>query len=173
MRVELDLKTSAGRASALAYVARADVVIQNAPPGRMEAWGLGAAALCAAHPRLVYLHLPGFASGDAELAELGPAHEAVILGAAGVSRVPVGRAATTSPHHYPPRSVSALSRPAPRPPSFPAGVACAEARVTFRSLPSSARGTGRNETTRAAGLHQHGPLADTAGHQQPQGFFTF
>ena len=51
----------------------------------MEAWGLDAKTLCAKHPRLVYLHLPGFASDDDELAELGPAHEAIILGAAGVS----------------------------------------------------------------------------------------
>ena len=84
VRVQLDLKTFAGRAAAREYVSRADVVVHNAPPGRMERWGLGAAALRARHPRLVYLHLPGFASGDDAHAALGPAHEAVILGAAGV-----------------------------------------------------------------------------------------
>ena len=45
VRVQLDLKTFAGRAAAREYVSRADVVVHNAPPGRMERWGLGAAAL--------------------------------------------------------------------------------------------------------------------------------
>ena len=36
---------AAGRAAAREYVSRADVVVHNAPPGRMERWGLGAAAL--------------------------------------------------------------------------------------------------------------------------------
>ena len=62
--VELDLKSDAGRAAAHRLVAAADVVIENFRPGVMDRLGLGAAAMTAAHPRLVYLSLPGFGAGE-------------------------------------------------------------------------------------------------------------
>ncbi|MFQ5555203.1 MAG: hypothetical protein ACE5GC_07540 [Acidimicrobiia bacterium] len=43
----------------------------------MRRLGVGAESLCAAHPDLIYLSLPGFVSRDADLASV-PAWEAVI-----------------------------------------------------------------------------------------------
>ncbi len=62
--VELDLKSDAGREAAQRLVAAADVLIENFRPGVMDRLGLGAAAMTAAHPHLVYLSLPGFAAGE-------------------------------------------------------------------------------------------------------------
>ena len=62
--VELDLKSAAGRGAALQLVRSADVLIENFRPGVMERLGLGAAAMTAANPRLVYLSLPGFGAGE-------------------------------------------------------------------------------------------------------------
>ncbi|MEX0303920.1 MAG: CoA transferase [Leisingera sp.] len=75
--LELDLKSDEGRATAIALAKRADVVIENFRPGVMDRLGLGAEVLRAANDQLVYLSMPGFASTDAELADL-PAWEAVI-----------------------------------------------------------------------------------------------
>ncbi len=72
----LDLKTPAGYAEALALIAAADVVIENFRPGRMDRVGLGAAAMTARDPRLVYCSLPGFGAGD-ERADL-PGWEGVV-----------------------------------------------------------------------------------------------
>ncbi|GAB5470130.1 MAG: CoA transferase [Rhodospirillales bacterium] len=78
----LDLKSTAGRETALALAARSDVTIENFRPGVMERLGLAAAALQRANPRLVCLSLPGFASRDAALADL-PAWEGVIAASTG------------------------------------------------------------------------------------------
>ena len=78
----LDLKTEAGRQTALDMIARADVVIDNFRPGVMARLGLGPADLCAANPGIVSLSLPGFASTDPDLAELA-AWEAVIAARTG------------------------------------------------------------------------------------------
>ncbi len=78
----LDLKTSADRDIALALAARADAVIENFRPGVMARLGLGHGDLRAVNPDLVYLSLPGFASGDRDLAGL-PAWEAVIAATCG------------------------------------------------------------------------------------------
>jgi benzylsuccinate CoA-transferase BbsF subunit len=55
--VTLDLKTEEGRELAAALVARSDVVIENFGQGVMERFGLGAEALCARDPRLVFASL--------------------------------------------------------------------------------------------------------------------
>ena len=73
----LDLKTDAGRQMAFDLAARADVVIDNFRPGVMERLGLGPKTLQAAHPGIITLSLPGFASTDPELATL-PAWEATV-----------------------------------------------------------------------------------------------
>ena len=78
----LDLKTDAGRQTALDMVARADVVIDNFRPGVMARLGLGPADLRAVNPGGVSLSLPGFASTDPELAGLA-AWEAVIAARTG------------------------------------------------------------------------------------------
>ena len=78
----LDLKTSAGLASARDLVAGADVLIENFRPGVMTRLGLGAAALTARDPRLIYLSLPGFSAADAEFSQV-PGWEGVISAAMG------------------------------------------------------------------------------------------
>lgn len=80
--VELDLKTTEGRQTALALAERADVVIDNFRPGVMERLGLGPQALQAANPGIISLSMPGFASTDPELAETA-AWEAVIAARTG------------------------------------------------------------------------------------------
>ena len=62
--IVLDLKTDADRETARQLVASADVVIENFRPGVMDRLGLGAAAMTAINPRLVYCSLPGFGSDD-------------------------------------------------------------------------------------------------------------
>lgn len=78
----LDLKTDAGRQTALDMVARADVAIDNFRPGVMARLGLGPKALRVANPGIVSLSMPGFASTDPELAGLA-AWEAVIAARTG------------------------------------------------------------------------------------------
>jgi crotonobetainyl-CoA:carnitine CoA-transferase CaiB-like acyl-CoA transferase len=60
--VVLDLNDLAGRAAARALIAGCDIVVENNRPGVMDKIGLGAAAMCAEHPDLVYVSLPGFGS---------------------------------------------------------------------------------------------------------------
>lgn len=62
--IVLDLKQDGDRDTARRLIASADVVIENFRPGVMDRLGLGAETMTAAHPRLVYLSLPGFASDD-------------------------------------------------------------------------------------------------------------
>jgi len=82
--IVLDLKTEDGRATARALIGSADVVIENFRPGVMDRLGLGAVAMTEAHPRLVYLSMPGFASDDPR-AEV-PAWEGVVGAASGLYR---------------------------------------------------------------------------------------
>lgn len=80
--IVLDLKKEADVATARRLVETADVVIENFRPGVMERLGLGAEALMAANPRLLYCSLPGFAADDPR-AEL-PAWEGVVAAAGGI-----------------------------------------------------------------------------------------
>jgi len=57
--VAADLHDPAGRARVAALAARADVLVENFRPGRMEAWGLGPEALWPANPGLVYCRVSG------------------------------------------------------------------------------------------------------------------
>src|SRR5215213_7672422 len=84
--IVLDLAREEDRATARWLIETADVVVENFRPGVMERLGLGAEALCAAEPRLIYLSLPGFASDDprAGMAEW----EGVVEAAAGRYRRP-------------------------------------------------------------------------------------
>src|SRR5829696_573367 len=77
----LDLADDEDRATARRLVAAADVVVENARPGVMTRLGLEPETLCAAHPRLIYLSLPGFAQDDPRAGL--PAWEGVVEAAAG------------------------------------------------------------------------------------------
>ncbi len=58
--VALDLKTPTDRDTALAIIARADVLIEGSRPGVMERLHLGPDACLAANPRLVYGRMTGW-----------------------------------------------------------------------------------------------------------------
>jgi len=58
--VTLDLGTDAGRDIARRLIGKADVLIENFRPGRMEAWGLGPETFAAAQPSLVYTRVSGY-----------------------------------------------------------------------------------------------------------------
>jgi crotonobetainyl-CoA:carnitine CoA-transferase CaiB-like acyl-CoA transferase len=69
--VTLDLQRNADRDFAQALVAGADVLVEGFRPGVMDRLGLGAATLMAAHPGLIYVSIPGFASDDPRAAVAG------------------------------------------------------------------------------------------------------
>ena len=58
--IALDLGSSAGAESVRRLAARADVVVENFPPGGLERFGLSLEALRAANPRLVTASITGF-----------------------------------------------------------------------------------------------------------------
>jgi crotonobetainyl-CoA:carnitine CoA-transferase CaiB-like acyl-CoA transferase len=58
--IALDLATAAGAESVRRLAARADVLVENFPPGGFEKFGLSVAALRAANPRLVTASITGF-----------------------------------------------------------------------------------------------------------------
>lgn len=62
--LELDLAQARDQEMAQAWLAQADVLIENFRPGVMQRLGWGQAELRARHPRLIYCSLPGFASDD-------------------------------------------------------------------------------------------------------------
>lgn len=101
-RIELDLTDPDHLARAHELVAGCDVLVENFRPGALERFGLDPASVRAAHPRIVYLSLPGFASADEEHAAVA-AYEAVIAAGTGqfsdmgVNRVLMGVPASYSP----------------------------------------------------------------------------
>ncbi len=58
--VTLDFETPEGRAVLADLVARADVLVENFRPGRLEQWGFGYDACAAINPRLVYASVSGY-----------------------------------------------------------------------------------------------------------------
>lgn len=80
--IVLDLKTEADRDMALALADRADVVIENFRPGVMDRLGLGAAALCARNPRLIYASVSGF--GQTGPMASRPAYDIIIQAMSGL-----------------------------------------------------------------------------------------
>jgi crotonobetainyl-CoA:carnitine CoA-transferase CaiB-like acyl-CoA transferase len=79
--VVADLRTKAGQAAARDLIARADVVIEGFGTGVADAWGLGADAVRAVNPALVYCSIKGFGSSG-PYAHL-PAYEGVVAAKAG------------------------------------------------------------------------------------------
>jgi crotonobetainyl-CoA:carnitine CoA-transferase CaiB-like acyl-CoA transferase len=81
--IVLDLKRAAHLEVLHALLARADVLVENFRPGAMQRLGLGAEALCAAYPRLVYASITGFGpSGPHAHARV---YDAVIQAVSGIS----------------------------------------------------------------------------------------
>jgi len=62
--IVLDLKLAADLETARRLIETADVVVENFRAGIMDRFGLGAAKMTAANPRLIYCSLPGFAEDD-------------------------------------------------------------------------------------------------------------
>lgn len=82
-RITLDLKREADVEIARKLIRDADVLVENFRPGVMDRFGLGAEALTAENPRLIYLSMPGFASSDPVLGSL-PAWEGIMGAACGL-----------------------------------------------------------------------------------------
>ena len=89
--IVLDLHREPDLTIARDLVATADVVIENFRPGVMLRFGLDAETLTAAHPRLIYCSMPGFAADDPRAGT--PAWEGVVEAATGVFRTPGNTAA--------------------------------------------------------------------------------
>ncbi len=81
----LDLRKPDGVAAAKRLAQRADVVVQSFRPGVADRLGLGAAALCAADPRLVYVSISGFGA-EGPLVDL-PATDTVMQAMTGMMKV--------------------------------------------------------------------------------------
>lgn len=83
--VVLDLKDDGDRARFLALVATADALVENFRPGVMDRLGLGAAALRARNPRLVYCAISGF--GQTGPMRGNPAYDQIVQGLSGVMSI--------------------------------------------------------------------------------------
>ncbi|MDN7179238.1 CoA transferase [Caballeronia sp. SEWSISQ10-4 2] len=80
--IELDFGIEHQRAEAFRLACNADIVIDNLGAGKTAVWGLDYASVSKYNPEVVYLSLPGFASGTLE-AEL-PAWEGSLAASHGV-----------------------------------------------------------------------------------------
>jgi crotonobetainyl-CoA:carnitine CoA-transferase CaiB-like acyl-CoA transferase len=58
--IAVDLRSPRGVDVVKRLIAQSDVFVQNMRPGLVEELGIGPAAMCAAHPRLIYLSISGF-----------------------------------------------------------------------------------------------------------------
>ncbi|ADP81396.1 CaiB/BaiF CoA transferase family protein [Pseudofrankia inefficax] len=80
--VVLDLETPAGRDRLRELVSRADIVVESAPPGHLDALGVGPRDLLAGNPGLVVVSVTGF--GRTGPYRSWSATEAVLAGLGGV-----------------------------------------------------------------------------------------
>ena len=81
----LDLKSPSGVASLHAELADADILLHNLRPGAAEALGIGAAAVTAAHPRLIYCEMGAF--GHAGPLAGRPGYEPLLQAYCGLSAI--------------------------------------------------------------------------------------
>jgi crotonobetainyl-CoA:carnitine CoA-transferase CaiB-like acyl-CoA transferase len=81
--VTVDLETPEGLATAKALIAGADVALFDHAPLQLEAVGLDAAALTAAHPGLIHAWMPPYGA-TGEWSDL-PAHHSLLAGLTGVA----------------------------------------------------------------------------------------
>ena len=79
----LDLDTPEGLAAARALIGGADVAIFSDPPGRLEALGLDAATLTAAHPGLIHAWMPPYGTHGAW--SRIPPHHSLLTAVSGVA----------------------------------------------------------------------------------------
>ena len=79
----LDLKAAAGRDVLLRLVDRADVLVHNIRPQKLEALGLSADALCRRNPRLIYAGIHGWREDGRYSGR--PAYDDIIQGYCGVA----------------------------------------------------------------------------------------
>ena len=83
--VALDLKTEAGVAALHGLAETADIMLHNLRPGAAEALGVGGAAMCARHPRLIYCELSAFGHVGPE--RLRPGYEPLLQAYSGLSSI--------------------------------------------------------------------------------------
>lgn len=83
--IELNLKTSSGKETLRALVARADVLIENFRPGVLDRLGFDASSLESLNPRLVILSISGFGHDGPEAGR--PGYDQVAQGEAGLMSV--------------------------------------------------------------------------------------
>lgn len=95
--IVLDLKTESGRDALLTLIDSADVFMHNIRPQKLGKLGLGADALLARNPRLIYAGLHGF--GEAGPYGGKPAYDDIIQGLSGCADL-MGRQGGT-PKYFP------------------------------------------------------------------------
>ena len=81
--VVLDLKTAEGRAAALALAGLADVFVSNIRPAALSRLGLDAAAMRAAHPRLIHCLAVGYGSDGPNAGQ--PVYDDLMQAASGIA----------------------------------------------------------------------------------------
>lgn len=86
--LELDLKSAAGAAALRDLAGGADVLVDGLRPGALDRLGLGASALRAANPRLIYCALSGFGASGADAGRGG--HDLNFSALAGAIVAPAG-----------------------------------------------------------------------------------
>jgi formyl-CoA transferase len=83
--IELDLKSDAGRDTALRLADHADIFVENFSPGVIDRLGLGWDVLSARNPRLIYAQVKGFAE-DSPYRDF-PCFDPIAQGFAGASSI--------------------------------------------------------------------------------------
>ncbi len=83
--VALDLKTASGIDALHTLAESADILVHNLRPGAADALGLGAAAMCARHGRLIYCELSAFGHTGPE--RLRPGYEPLLQAYSGLSSI--------------------------------------------------------------------------------------
>jgi crotonobetainyl-CoA:carnitine CoA-transferase CaiB-like acyl-CoA transferase len=91
--LSLDLASAEGRDIVYELAARADIVVENLRPGRMQRFGLDYAALSARNPRLIYMSVNGFGNRGPEHNQ--PGFDPLLQARSGVM------AAQGGPHGHP------------------------------------------------------------------------
>ena len=83
--VTLDLSCEAGQSIARQLIDKADVLVENFRPGKMESWGLGPKQFEASNPKLVYTRVSGYGQNGPYAAM--PGFASVCEGVAGMRYV--------------------------------------------------------------------------------------
>lgn len=83
--VTLDLKIPGGVATLNKLAETADILVHNLRPGVADALGIGAEAMCADHPRLIYCEMSAFGHKGPE--RLRPGYEPLLQAYSGLSSI--------------------------------------------------------------------------------------